>query len=133
MTGASPKKGKYWQGRAKALCTPDAGTLSAQSTVLGRLPHLNALARLPTPEAVLRGVVLVHAEHRYTAVAAPSCPTLQVREQRLGECTRSEHTAAYFPTSMQQTWAVMAWLETDARLQQNKAELIKEQCALPHS
>jgi hypothetical protein len=93
---------------------------------------LNALARLPTPEAVLRGVVLVHAEHRHTAVAAASCPTLQVREQRLGERTRSEHTAAYFPTPMQQTCAVMAWLETEACLQ-HKAELIKEQCGLPHS
>jgi hypothetical protein len=34
---------------------------------------------------------------------------------------------------MQQTWAVMAWLETEACLQHNKAELIKEQCGLPHS
>jgi len=71
----------YSQGRAKAQCTPDTGAQSAQGPVLGRLPHLNALARLPTPEAVLRGVVLVHAEHRYAAVEAPSCPTLQVREQ----------------------------------------------------
>ena len=88
------EKREVLAGRAKAQCTPDAGTLSAKSPFLGRLPHLNALARLPTPEAVLRGVVLVHAEHRYAAVEAPSCPTLQVREQRLGECTRSEHTAA---------------------------------------
>ena len=88
------EKREVLAGRAKAQCTPDARTLSAKSTVLGRLPHLHALARLPTPEAVLRSVVLVHAEYRHTPVATASCPTLQVREQRLGECTRSSNTDA---------------------------------------